>query len=739
MWRVEDPLGDVRPAAPGAPGAGGVPPGTYADPYDLVAVEVAAEDPLLLTFDVAVADMTGLARILNAGDEVAYGLRFAVAGSPVTYTIEGHFQGWTFGLAAAGEGEETAKGFLWYCMESEGSTSCYGGIDFIRIRALLSEAVVRFEVPKSVLVGAIDQIGGSVMDALPRTISAGDQLTELTAYAVATPAIVLFPGAGVGLGLRDQAPDVSADSPPYPMTHSMANQNLRLTSAFADGPAQLAFEAGVWARHPRMSHGASVVAGTEASISVTVENPWDRKQLVNLTAEVPAEDRDAWSVRIVPALEVPARSTRTVAVQVNASDSLTHRDQTTVTVRATSFSRPTDVGLVRVAVRAAEEPTTSWQSLRIHAESHVSQGGLACPETPIMCETLGVSWLNGLEDDPVDTTGAEGARMPPWLVVPALGDSTVVLRTVAPMDTRTTSSFLLDAARPVQVEVAVSTEAPLDVDLEANLVVGEYASCDADTCQWRQNRLLATGIASARLGPDPTVIAVDLAVDPAMALIEPAAGVPALSLVARSDSPAAAAVSLAGVRLHPEQSRLDWSIELVGQAESGQAGLGLYAQGSRQDYLNPGDTRLFNFLLVNEDTDPVQVRVGAAVEPPSWNVTVLPAEAYQIGPGQTVNATLSVEAPRTANEGDTARVTVTGRRVGEDTSATLDYTAIATQGVQLADEAESYEEDPDAVAKVIDLDEGQDSPGLDVAFVVGSALLVALLVRRRRERHRESA
>lgn len=737
LWRVDDPLGDVRPAALVSPDAGGVPPGTYADPYDLVAVEVAAEDPLLLTFDVAVADMSGLPRVLNAGDEVAYGLRFSLEGSPVTYAIEGHFQGWTLGLAAAGEGEETAEGFLWYCMESEGSTSCYGGFDFIRIRAVLSEAVVRFEVPKNVLVGAVDQIGGSMMDALPRTISAGDKLTELTGYAVASPAIIVFPGASVGF--RDQAPDASADSPPYSLAHSLANRNLRLTSVFADGPTQLAFEAGEWTQHPWMTHGGSVVAGTEASISVTVENPSDRKQLVNLTSEVPAEDRDAWSVRIVPTLEVPPRSTRTVAVHVNASDSLAHRDQTTVTVRATSLSRPTDIGLVRVAVRAAHEPTTNWESLRIHVESHVSEGGLACPETPRVCETFGASWLNGLEDDPVDTTGPEGAPMAPWLVAPSLGDSTVVLRTIAPMDVRPTSSFLLDAGRPVHVEVAVSTEAPLDVDLEANLVMGDYASCLADSCQWGQNRLVATGTASATLGPDPTVIAVDLVVDPAMALVDPAEGVPALTLVARSDSPAAAAVSLAGVRLHPEQSRLDWSIEPVGQAESGQAGLGLYAQGSREDYLNPGGTRLFNFLLVNEGTDPVQVAVEAAVQPSSWNVTVLPSEAYQIGPGQTVNATLSVEAPRTANEGDTARVTVTARPVDGDASATLDYAAIATQGVQLADEADAYEEDPDAVAKAIDLDEGGDSPGPGSAFVVGATVFVALFVRRRPRSVSESA
>lgn len=720
LWQVEDPAGDVRVQLSGlASGPTVVPAGGYTDLVDTRALRVAYEDRFMIHFEIVVEDMAGFARATNVGDGVRYSFTFGLEGTSLTYEVGGFFVAGQFWDAALQSSDEPIPGNMDYCIEGERSGHCYGGFDFIRVRAFPLDDLILFEVPKKVLLGDVSFGGGADIADVPEALHRGDRLIDLVAQAEGSPgAFGLLIAGGV---VRDNAPNDVGASPPYALQHTMANRLIALSSPFGDGPVNLPLAAEQRPVEPHRPYGAAVPVGGGASVPVTIENRLDAKRLVNLTVEVPPEDAGEWTARIVPGLELPAGQSRTVAVQVNASAGLAHRDQTVLTVRATSIGRPDEVGQIHIAVRAAERPSSEWSELHFHATPG-TRSEPYCLVLPFICEPYPPVWLNAQAEDPEETAGGEGTIMPlAGLGVP--GDETRIVRLLAPLDTQPTSVLRLDPSETVRAKVAFSAEHPVDVEVTGEVVLGALSSCSATQCDWVVHMTLGRAATAATFGTEPTAVDLAIPVDPALALVAPEDGILGLRIAATSTDPAAAAIGFAGIRFHPDDSSLSMALLPVADAKTGSATIGLYPQGPTEEYLNPGATRLFGLLVVNEAEEPRDVAVSPTTDADGWNVTMLPGDAYRLAPGAAVNATLSVEAPKDAAEGSTAIVRVEAVEPGSDaTPAAVEFSAIAIRGVDLPDEKESYREDPDAVEKAVTLDEGGESPGLGVAAGIVSLM-----------------
>jgi hypothetical protein len=237
---------------------------------------------------------------------------------------------------------------------------------------------------------------------------------------------------------------------------------------------------------------------------------------------------------------------------------------------------------------------------------------------------------------------------------------------------------------------------------------------------------LGQGSMDVSLGSDATDVTIAFPVDPAHAVFKPEVGVLGLLVVISSQDPVADNVPTTLVEYRPADSLVRLPVERVGNATAA-VGVGLYPQTDTEDFLNPGKTKLLPFLIVNEGDQAARHDVHVEADAEGWEVTVKPGASFQLAPGASVNATLMVQAPADAKEGDTARVRLAVQRPGDEAASETSYTMIVTTGVQIEDEKDTYRDDPDATAKVAAPDEGGDSPGVPgVAVLAGAGLALAL-------------
>ncbi|MBI2078017.1 MAG: hypothetical protein HYT80_06570 [Euryarchaeota archaeon] len=157
----------------------------------------------------------------------------------------------------------------------------------------------------------------------------------------------------------------------------------------------------------------------------------------------------------------------------------------------------------------------------------------------------------------------------------------------------------------------------------------------------------------------------------------------------------------------------------------------LTAPDGREDFVNPGEARLFNLTLINQSPERHDVHVDLAASPSSWRASVVPGADFRLDSGDAIRLAVRVFAPAQAAEGERGSVWVNATQEGS-TAAGLRLTAIATRGVELEDDVQPYEPDADTKAKLVS-EAPAKQPGPGALGVLAAVAVVILFGRRFRE------
>jgi hypothetical protein len=682
-WRVTDPVGDAGFLGYGAPS----PP--VADPTsrqaDVTALTIGEEDEtgFAVTFFL---DHLKPRAAETLGLEYLYaGLSFHVGNSPVYYFVSAGLDG-EFQPDAQGTFVPTSEpyGYLSACDDDQ----CEGQ----DIEATQVENGLRLWVPKSGLIGL-----GWSSDRLPRgmptTIDPGSSLTKIRGYVYGS-SVPFFGGAS------DTVPD-DDNAPPYVFKHRMANGVVRLNL-------------------PDSLPSLAVQTDLNQSLTLLVTNLADSKRIIQLSygLEGPKDKLDRYAVYGPPTLTLPPMSTRNFSFALNVKPGAAPTDGVRLVVRSLSVAHPEESGYAAATLQPG--PALGPANNVLHFLSYRTPffGG---PEA--LCDHPSMFWScdrGFLSADPNDPEGRpEGAIQDSGLSGGPFGgeqDFFVMMRRGL------SAPVAFDRSKPVELEL--SLQAPVRAEgarLTAELA---YAGSGFDS---------AVGNARQTVNVDTTPTAVKLALPVALESDILARG-NVLYLRLRFEYPAGttshAAWAAGGVQILTKESRIRLPLAPLPEAlrpEATSNPFQLSPVSGREDYVNPGEARLFNVSLLHQGVETARVHLTTTVTPSGWSAEVLPGSEYELSPGDTVTIGVLVHAPQGAKENERADVRVNATD-DEGHPVSLLLQAVATS-TDLPDDSAIFLADGDARAKLV-TNGGHRTPGFELLGAV--AALAALAMRRRK-------
>lgn len=531
----------------------------------------------------------------------------------------------------------------------------------------------------------------------------------------------------------DRLPD-DGSAPPYTFVAPAANTRLRLLLDTGVDATEVGATGGptptggppapdVIVAAPAPSTDVSVTPGQPTLVRLRIQNDNAVKRLVNLTATL---DKDApknkWAVEILPALRVPAGTSRVVNLIVNATTKLEHRERTTVVVRGESLGVPDEIAALRLHLIASVPPGPTRSTLYLHAAEASSQGALDLTPVcrPLGCGRSGPTWINTLKDDPLADLDAAVPMEQRGFT--SGGGSTY--RIEFALDAPISDALILDPATPVTATLSFRTSVDFtgQVDIEAYTV--------------GTNRALGGGSISSpiKTGTPVTVTFLPLADQnrvgpedgPLAILIEvrtPLAGPGAATLPTGLDLVARESDVVMPFLPDPDAGRVILS--------AGPAFLSLSAQTDAEEFLNPGRAKIFNATVVNEGVEADEAKLEVLYDDPDWKVDLFPGARFNLPAGDSALFALLVHAPADAKDGDQLHVLVNATS-GADPAALsqLAFTAIVTTTIDLPDESAFYATDLDSAEKVVK-SQGKDTPGFEAVLVVAALVLLGRRFRGR--------
>lgn len=701
-WEIKDPRGDARPGVlVTAPASLGV-PNPVSDAGDIVSVSLDYEDPLTLRFAIQVADMKPprlAATGLTTSDRLY--LEFQGVGNSLEYRINTVVRGGSFSLAQ--DGSASWKDSL--CIDNGARTDC--GPDEVRLVRDPAASRYTIEIPKSLLIGLTPEGKQWTRDVDARVPPTA--LTGLHAEIFHFDGVYVF-----SAHWKDEVDQGSV--PPLPLSQPMVNAAIRL--GFTVAPSSYG-DAGrpptPWLLSPPK---ATVPAGGSADLTVQVTNTRDGKRIVNLTAQVGNGDA-GWSARVTPNLEVPARSTRNVTITVTASPSLAHRTLETLLVVGRSIAHPEEVAYLRLTVAAAQGLAPGNEVHRFHSV----QGRPFAPGAPCMtlCERPW-TWLNPLESDPDADNVASGNQ-----VVPVPYGRFNVVALAAAQDLVNHGPLFFDATKPAVATIALRARVGVDARISVTASLDAPSGrCYRESC--REIPLFG-GSKDVSIPQGESVFDIPLSLT-AKPRVEAAGRILTVLIQVSTDDAKGLASGLDGMGLLLPKSRIEYPVLAPTTELIADSYLKIYPEGETDEFVNPGESRLYRIRVANEGPKQDRIRLLANASAEDWDVTVQPGDRFDLAPGESASIGILLAAPKSAREGEVRNVTVRIESELEPTGkALLFLRATAVTGADVQDDSSAFKADEDTAARVVKPPSGR-SPGFGIVGVLFAT--VALLVFRRR-------
>lgn len=685
-WEVKDPAGDAGPFGQAAPS------GPLGASADLRSVRILNEDEVGFDLVLAVTELN----VAPGGatccvSSLSFDVAFKIGSSPAQYWISAEAEGGpaadassSFFVVAA-----TARAYLDVCNHHD----CTGNGLPVAFDDAANE--VRIHVPKDDLLGWGGHDRDSPPAGLPETIRPGDRLSDLHVDSrLDEPGFSAF---------EDRAPDDGA-APPYVFKAGTANGVVGLS----------------W---PERTDAIPVRVGANRSVPFTLTNRADGRRIVQLSYELQGPDDRVrnyhpWGPRTI---QLAAGDTRNFTLALRADAAALSGDGVRLVIRGVSLAHPDEVAYASALLEPGMELGPGANVLHFFAMPRpqfgepVDAAFCSVPHSVLNCRR---GFLSPLEEDPNAIAGT-------------------IQGSSSPSATGVWHYFDLWLLRPVGTPIAFDPAVPIETTLRLTAPVpGSYLV--HASLEWGHEEDRGTVVESsapAELSPSGTDVVLTGVPELGEAPYLPEGAQLELRVEVSADlSPTADAAFVAGgVEIVPAGSAIKLPlVELPAslRTEASPSAFQLSLKGSPDEFVNPGEARLFNLTVLDQAPEAHDLRLAAAPDRTGWSAEFLPGSVYRLAAGDTVRVGVLVHAPTDAKEGDVALVRVNGTDEAGGVGSVL-LRVIATKGVDLPDDAARFHADEDARAKLV-APHAKNTPGPELVLAEGAIMGLGLALRRRR-------
>lgn len=698
---VTDPAHDVRPSGAttpaGGPGAG--PTG----PQDLLRFRVYGEDAEGIEFELHIADMNAP----GAFTTIDHVVSFKLAGTPVAYTLR--WEAFTPLAAATLTGPSSVP--TEFCYKPTGE-ECFAQ----RVVATKNwdTSTVWARVSKDALMGKDPKPGPAPMTA-PPLAKGGSQLEEF--FVISQDADAATTDTDVG-ALFDRVPD-QGFAGPLELTVPIVPSGLRVR---VDPVALYGEDTGVASKFPILA----VAPGVVSTGRLRIYNDDPVPHIVNLSFDLLREGpQQEWGVRLVPTLKIPSGSSRLVNVIFEPAPGMAFEMKQLMTVTATSL---TAKGVVSAAafetVIAAAPPGPTRQDLFLHL-SYTTLGLAQSFDQACRAPYCGgvSGWMNTERTQTVAT--GDAGRVWGYDITFGFPESQTYSLGHFELDFASVHDLVLDQSGTVELTLRIQSEAPM---------TGTFTSTVTT-----HGELLATGSKAASItGTQDIVLSMPIAL---LSDRIPAGSNLTLDFVFVHEGSTVAAFAATPPQFIAGGSKLNIPfIEDPAPKDriipAGPAVLGLSTSDLREAFLNPGNATLFNATVVNEGILEDIVHLEATLDSENWTTRLVPATDFRLQPGESAVVGLYVTAPKEAQEGDRVQIELAVTSAADDSArATIGLLATVTTGIEIPDEANTYQADEDTEKHKVDAGKKNTSGFAATTAIAGlAATLFFSPSRRRKER-----
>lgn len=697
-WSIEDGSGDV---AIKGPATVPVPSTPLTQLVDLKGLDLYGEDESGLWAEIRVGAFEEGTVLSGTSRRVEYLVAFRLAEAAIEYQILATAWGGVPAGPPRPEGLPTVPsvdGHL--CVQVvEGGCGLRLELD-VEIR---DEAdAFRFWLPKSGLLGrsGAGMLLEPDLQGTPARLSPGDTLHDVSVEATLEPPSAAGPAP---TRLSDRVPDAGPAPEPFVFTRLTANVNV--AAAVRHGAARLPY-----------------VPEAEISVPFTVWNHGPAKRVIRLEYRTdPPSEPQEFNVTGPGAIAIPAHQSRNLSLALRAGPLDPAAEPIRLLVEGRSAGAPDEIALARARLVPGFALAPGAPRLHLHAwplaPTQTAADGALCGLPAGASCTVGFLSPDAEERDAVP----DGSLRPEGAAPPGIWASTR-----SPL----ADAALINGTAPIAVQTTLRAAAPLSgVRLEVRLAHRPAEGAGGGESFFRaeaQANLDSAGTAvvfhataHAGGGTNDTEI--------------PAGHDIRFELVVLGEATGLAAGATKALELLTASSHIELPVRgpPTGALVAAGPRMLVTVAGDGDEFVNPGEGRLFNVTVANGGDLGRRVRVETELQAnPGWNVHLLPGDAFDLAPDDSITVGVLVRAPSTAAEGEIALVQVTVRS-DDGASAAVRLRATAIQ-YDVADDTGRALADEDASARLVAPPGRSRTPGAGVALAGLAAMAATRLLAPRR-------
>lgn len=617
------------------------------------------------------------------------------------------------GEQGAGGGFTATKALAYLCLQPLGGNGPLSRNLFSWLSLKVDEPgkALHVEVPKIGLLGLLPSFCGDRCDKVvvkrPIVLGVGSKLKDFQAQALAGWRGIQFGFESERIAV-DEAPATPA--PEYALRTPFANQHVALHIL---APPD----------------GVPVVPGGNQSIKARVVNRMEGKRLLQFTLGFEGEAA-GWKVSGPASLALAPNTSRDVYITVESPSAVTSPGPRLV-VLAMSVGRPDEQAFVSVPLipQVALDPKANALFLQFHPRPGRFFG---LPGADTFCE--GPWPVNAQCFVPVLSTSPDDARARPGNRARTnfffgAGGMTAVLPW-AELSPRLAAPIAFEPNGKADVHLRIQSTAPIDgVTFTARI---DYTPLTAPGERDASIRLGdGTVAANIATGASTIIIPVRLAGGPAW--IPTLGGLRFSFLATVPEVPGGAIALVASPEVLGKETKIVLPlIEPPAEALSPSQGspFQIALLSDQEEFVNPGEARLFNVSLINQAAVAQRAKISLEVSPPTWSSRILPGDAFDLEPGDALLLGALLYSPRGAPEGERGTAWLNASAPGMRT-ASLRLSAISQAGVDVRDDSAAYQPDADTADRLVKQGE-RGTPSVPLALVLAAVAFPAALVRRMR-------
>lgn len=460
--------------------------------------------------------------------------------------------------------------------------------------------------------------------------------------------------------------------------------------------------------------------GQAQKIPLVIENKMDRKNLVNLTVQLTdgtGAILEGWKAVLTPTVEVRANNTTQATLIVTPPTDAAHREAAQIQVVGRLLGFDDEVRLGRT-IMANVAPSAERSVLHFHNADHARNINFCimalCNPDQARLGGYEEFFLNVLEDDPVFDDGSTEAPLV------RLADDGVV----AYLDLPLSRELRLDPEGTIDLDIALSAAVEHDVEMEIDLF-----SWDGETYLGSSQRTVTVGQSA-----DTHTFRI---IPREEALTVPAGTTIVLAIETSMEAGFSFDGIGPGLSWAPDDSTLTFPLLPLPEPDveltDGRAlpTIQFRNQSEREEYVNPGKSRVYELALVNEGVEKDILEVRLDPDRTDWSLQVRPGTRFELEPGTSAPFAVVVTPPEDAEEGDILNLNLTAKSANDDkVRSTVTLKAIVTTNVEYTHE--DYQEPTDEEKVEPYVEKAEESPLAVMPWVVVGMVVGLATARRRR-------